>query len=763
MHQKCLEVYGYIFSTIGSDALSKDLHLYLPGLSTTLSFASLSVRTLFLELLEKYLLQIDPLSLRPALKALILTLLPGLEEETSEDFERTIKLLNGFKHAIRPPRSQELGESHSSGDEYFWQCFFLATITSSGRRLGSLAYLVRYLPKLGISSSNDPSVSGKEDLKEEARRLAEMLTSPEPGLLLRCFAAGLADEQLLIQRGFLDLLVTHLPLHSDVLQKRVKPEDLELLIKAAVGVVIRRDMSLNRRLWTWLLGPQPVVPESEGGPESPGSTTAENSHFMSRTQYFEEYGLQSLRQALLNMINYEYQSPVDQARPFRICLSLMDRWEIGGLVVPDIFLPFISRVRKYKETAASKADFAEVLRSASVFFDGVESGLIWGEVVGLVTLAMAPNTIANAERVDKLSMVDFIISNFNVREEEMLLVHVPLTALAILDMLHDVEMQTKGQETEYTSSVEVSRLALNIVTDLVDLIPERAFIDRPSTSQSSVKSFRDDTVTLTSAEILRNIKTFYTEEQGSLDMVPPPFSAPELSELLLRETNNIVCNSLSESVSSADAGIKSRLLMMMLVKLPKGRSIDTTKLLLAIRKRLDSNSALSFSTFTAIVSLAITLYSTLYIGQRDISALVEPVVSRAWSYLSASHPKYHVEVVRCLWLLQSALTLSNHEIEASICSLIVRHSSNGPKMADAARNFAVLWTHTMQDSAATDRRPSKASILENTGVSRVSGAANYQVMLSRPLFLLLDVLADESTQPFLTVRTWLQSTVGLNK
>lgn len=281
-----------------------------------------------------------------------------------------------------------MGLNHSTGDEYFWQCFFLAAITSNGRRLGALAYLTRNLPKLG--HAYDPTYAngtsrGEVDLNSS--RLAEIVTSPEPGLLLRCFAAGLADEQLLIQRGFLDLLVTHMPLHADVLQKRVKPEDLELLVAAAAGVVARRDMSLNRRLWSWLLGPEPISHEE---PESPVTTSSDHQtpNLSSKTIYFEEFGLQPLTQALLKMIERNVSNPVERARPFRICLSLMDRWEIGGLVVVEVFLPVVNSVRKYNETAPSKADFTEVLRSASVFFDGVESGLIWGKIAGLIALAI---------------------------------------------------------------------------------------------------------------------------------------------------------------------------------------------------------------------------------------------------------------------------------------------------------------------------------------------------------------------------------------
>ena len=755
---------------IGTDALSRDLPLYLPGLSSILSFASLSVRGPFLELLEKHSLKLDPRALRPALKAIILALLPGLEEETSEEFDRTLKLLDGFKKAVRPLAAQDLGQNHSSGDEYFWQCFFLAAITSNSRRLGALAYMVRNLPKLGHSLSSEststPANGSRIGGNDDSARLAEIVTSPEPGLLLRCFAAGLADEQLLIQRGFLDLLVTNLPLHSRVLQKRVKTDDLELLISAAVGVVSRRDMSLNRRLWTWLLGPEPSHNEHEGGIESPTSVVGDpmGSVSSSRTRYFEEFGLQFLTKALLKMIARDSTNSVERAKPFRICLSLMDRWEIGGLVVPDIFLPVVDSVRKFKGQAASKAEFSEVLRSASVFFDGVESGLIWGEIIGLIAQAIGQGKISTKERIDKLSLVNFIIAHFNVREEEMLLVHAPLTTLTILTMIEDAEEKARGQRGDVTTPEDVSRLALSIALDLVELIPNRAFQTRPSTSQSNSTAFDESYFrNVANFEIMQKIKTFYVQDQGNLDAFPPPYSFRDVSELLLREAGSITCQSLFDSVSSADAGLKSKLLVVMLSKVPRVSSLDSAKLLLSMQERLIAPSQVPFLTFTSITSLATSLYSASYISAVELSSLVEPLVRQAWLYLSASQPKFHVETVRCLWQLQTTLTLHNHEIEAAICCIMTEHDIDGTfasRNADAGKSFSILWTHTLQDNAGnSDRRASKASNHEN----RMSRNGNYEVMLARPLFLMLDALLDERTQLFITVRTWLQSLVGFDK
>lgn len=762
VHQKALEVYGFIFSMIGVDALSRDLHLYLPGLSTTLSFASLSVRTPFLELLETHLLNLDSRSLRPALKAIILSLLPGLEEDASEDFERTLKLVNGFKHAARSLDEEDLGHNHSSGDEYFWQCFFLASITSNGRRLGALAYLVRNLPKLGQTVTHDSSLkngANKHEPDEKYNRLAEIVTSPEPGLLLRCFAAGLADDQILIQRGFLDLLVTHLPLHAHVLQKRVKKDDLELLITAAAGVVTRRDMSLNRRLWAWLLGPE-ILSNDSDIPESPLDVGGDRVGIL-RTRYFEEFGLQPLTKALLNMVGRDTANPVERARPFRICLSLMDRWEIGGLVIPNIFLPVVNSVRQFEDKASTKADFSEVLRSASVFFDGVESGLIWAEIIGLIVQAIGEGTLLAAERVDKLHLVNFVIKHFNVREEEMLLTHAPLAVLTILAMLEELP---RTQITEHNKSDEISRLALSIAADLIDIVPERAFQTRPESSQSIIASEEEF---LSNSQILQNIKSFYVQDQGNLDVFPPPFTSRDVSELLLRELGRLTCQSLCDPVSSADTGFNSRLLVVMLGKVPRAPSLRVDRIISSIHRILSSPAQLPFLTFTSITSLATALYSSSYITSLELSSIVDPLVRLAWSYLSASHPKYHVETVRCLWQLQTMLSLSNHEIEATICSLMAEHDLNGTfaiRDADPGRSFSILWTHTLQDNAGhLDRRSSKVSNNEVRGPPRLSGIGNYEVMLARPLFLLLDALLDDRTQLFMTVRTWLQSLGGIDK
>ncbi|KAI1438027.1 putative regulator of reproduction dopa [Xylaria sp. CBS 124048] len=769
VHQKAIEVYDYIFSLIGENDLSRDLPLYLSGLAPTLSFASLTVRTRFLDLLEKYLLRVEVGSLRPAMKSIIMALLPGLEDDTSEDFDRTLNLIESFKRVIRPPNSQLLTDKHSTGDDFFWQCFFLATITSGSRRPGGLAYLTRNLPQLGPSMNVGTPLSEREwkGADNLTAALSNIVTSPEPGLLLRCFAAGLGDEQILIQRGFLDLLVSNMPLNSKVLQKRVKSDDLALLLRAAAGVVIRRDMSLNRRLWAWFLGPEQPQQDQEIGLDSPISPNQnQHAYLTSKTSYFEEYGLQQLTDALLGMINGSPDTDAaEKAKPYRICLSLMDRWEIGGLVVPEIFLPVIMSVKDFKSKAKDKAAFSEVLRSASVFFDGVESGLIYGELVGLMAQAMGPGGMSVSERVEKLALVQFVMTHFNIREEEMITLHAPLTALCAFAMVEDVGECTDKSQSQSPAANENTPIitkALDIAMGLIDLVPERTFFAEsyrgPGTSTDSAPT--------SNSEILKKIKHFYVSERGNLEAGSFPFHREQLGDLLIEKACNLVCSSFTSTNHLADVSSRSRLLVLLLSKTSPQHALNTEKLLSSMHAQL-AHSAIPFASFKSVLSLAIQLHHGDLIPTNALSDLVDPLVRHAWAFLSAAEPKYHVETVRCLWHLQTALTLSNRDIEASIANIMLENDVTGTfavRVADPGRSFSLLWSHTLQDNAShSDRRSPKTTMGEPKSPHRLSGMDYYEVMLTRPLFLMLDALVDERTQLFMVVKHWLNTVVGIEK
>jgi hypothetical protein len=57
----------------------------------------------------------------------------------------------------------------------------------------------------------------------------------------------------------------------------------------------------------------------------------------------------------------------------------------------------------------------------------------------------------------------------------------------------------------------------------------------------------------------------------------------------------------------------------------------------------------------------------------------------------------------------------------------------------------------------------KTPNIDPRGPPRLAGIDYYDVMLTRPLFLMLDALTDERTQLFMTVKSWLNGLTGIDR
>ncbi|KAL7276289.1 hypothetical protein RUND412_000703 [Rhizina undulata] len=697
VHQKTIEVYSYIFQLIGRDGLANDLTLWTPGLTPVLSYASLTLKPHYLTLLEKFYLPLST-SLRPALKSLILALLPGIDEEGGEYFDRTLALMDSIRKGV-------------GDDAYFWQCFLLATITSPGRRQGALAFLARRLPKLDNRTS--PASDETEAEIQKNAREAEALIHPEPGLLVRAFCAGLADEQLLVQRGFLDLLVVHLPLSSKILQESVRKPDLEILVTSAAGVVLRRDMSLNRRLWAWFLGPE------EHGQNIPG--------------YFEKYGLESIVGGLRKMLDPPPEATAaERAKPYRICLSLMDRWGVGSAVVPHLFLPAIESVREFEKNASNKGIYSEVLKSASMFFDGVEAGLIWGQVLERILKAFSG--VGDGE--DVLESVSFLLRTFNVKEEEMVQVHAPLVVVAVLLCLTDEKTDERRN---------LWKKGFELVEELWTLIPVRTFKGIAASTPGNETSGMDG------KEILTKIQSFYGKNQawttGATASISP-LSMRDIAELVPSESARSIKRILQVSGRGQDISARCKFLVNILRKAPKLPIWTESKELLdSFIKALTADNV-SFAVSQGAANVISAMYSVGYLSSQEIDLLILPIVRIIWANLSPDTPKFHVEAIKTLWNLQG--TLGDRRIEAAIATVMTKDDVGGTyavRKAEQGRKFGVLWTHSIAYCAPVG----------------TSVGGGFEMVLTRPLFLFLDSLVDDRVEMQGLALEWIENLGSANR
>lgn len=715
----------------------------------------------------------DAPALRPALKSIILCLLPGLEDETSEDFEDVVKVMDRFREASRKLYTDELHQDTGEArDSFFWQCFFLATITSPSRRQGALAFLARQLPNFATKTKKGSKKDQEGvDSMRSLPAAAQAALSPEPGLLIRCFAAGLCDQQLLVQRGFLDMLVTHLPLDSAVLQHAVPKADLDRLIYAAAGVVSRRDMSLNRRLWAWFLGPEPNS-QSEA-PTSPVEVKSPVVDLASHhAAYFARFGLQSLTRSILALLERDVTSPAERARPFRMCLSLMDRWEVGGLLIPDLFIPAIANAFEYSHIA-SKTEVDEVVKSASIFFDGVESGLIWAKFFELSTNALNPERKPGLDRKRNLELCLFMIQRFNLREEEMILYHMPLSALSILILLNR-QAASPGVDI----SGDLIALALDVTEKLVSTIPERAFSDPERTAKSSRATSSNQN--MTEVGMLKLISRFYEEDQGTIEG-SPSLSSALVGAKLLRVALTFFIQSINSSGILPGMDSATKIICALLPKVPGASSaLQENHVLSSLRMALapkpaETSGRMNFSIIAAITTALGTVQQVTvdsqYLSAYDLLGLHNAIIEMLWNYLSPLHPKYHVEAVRCIWHLE-AISSASRCVEASLTRLISSClGSSGVKDSispvEGGRRFAVLWTHSMQEKSTHGEKTQRGVLRRTSSTVGIGGAIGIpgdpSTILARPLLLLLDSLAEDGTELSSFVKMWLQHLSALPK
>ncbi|EXJ64104.1 hypothetical protein A1O7_00440 [Cladophialophora yegresii CBS 114405] len=666
VHQKALEVYSLVFTLLGTERLSQDLPIWLPGVLHTLTFAALTTRPLFLSLYDDHLLKLSSRALRPALRAIILSLLPGIEEEHSEDFDRTLSTINRVRQSF----------AEDGTEEFFWQSLFLASTTSTSKRPGALVYLTRELPSLGsaASPSSDGDVSsGRQEAMHEA---IWAVTTPEPGLLVRCFATGLQDEQPLVQRGFLDLLVSHLPLHAPVLQTLVSPNDLDILVAAAMSVVLRRDMSLNRRLWTWFLGKEDkregstdVVAQPTAEPTTP--TQLKSYSRASGHDYFATFGLNSVIRSLDRMLRIVTLSPVDRARPFRIMLSLMDRWVIGKLPVEALFVPAMQDLQRYQATAPSQSSFDEVYRSANVFFAAIEPQLITSQLFRLLVQG-------------DLELIEFILANFNLQEEEMTTIHLPMFCLAISETLLREE-HSELLRRDPAQSLRIAKL-LEVLTSL--LPPHTA--SNPAPSSGSIEK----------AGWLPRLKGLYEHssyvKKAIFETIPPAMAA----EILLRNIAIIILECLSHPNDQDLLGPLTNSFtkaMSRTSSFESLRELGFGERLHHLLKASRHGSRPKYESTKTVARIVDTLQafgpSEETLTETHLLQLIPELVSQLWRLLLPSTPQFHVEAVEQIWNLR----MLSHDlllVDSKIAELMCEDDISAARLEDRMARFSSLWAHT---------------------------------------------------------------------
>lgn len=170
--------------------------------------------------------------------------------------------------------------------------------------------------------------------------------------------ACLNDPVILVQRNTLEFLLLGFPMHTNLITKT----DLIKLVTNGLNTILRRDMSLNRRLYSWLLGSEVSNQQKR---LTPAMTTE-----VSDKSYFDQYSKDVLIEAIKCTLQISLQySPVD-LKPYRIMVSLLDKVEIGPVILDHVMCDVI-------RTMSLSNGNIEVTKSANLLFATFDPSYIW--------------------------------------------------------------------------------------------------------------------------------------------------------------------------------------------------------------------------------------------------------------------------------------------------------------------------------------------------------------------------------------------------
>ncbi|CAD6893213.1 unnamed protein product [Tilletia laevis] len=511
VHTRALDVYAHILKVIGPDGLRRDLQIWSPGLLPHFEYASTTVRPSLLTLLEKHYLPLKE-DLRPITRAFILALLPGLEEETNEFFDKVLSILDHLSESVSSP--------------FFLQNIWLILVGSPKARLSALNYLSRRLPNL--NEEVDPAKIVGRDLGLMVRGFASALDGGDDS------AAGGASTALLVRRAALELLVTQLRIDSTTFQHACRQSDRILLVRAALAVVLRRDLSLNRRLYTWLLGPE------EGGDQ---------------VGYLRKNSLELVRLSLREDFYAPISPGQDRQRPYRIFISLLDKYEIGHALTEVLVLDSFQAVAlqaqlrdsllkgsggtkqeaedeegagAVAQSAAAISSIDDLLTTARMLFEAVDPFITYrqfflalraelgGDALPLSLTGPRPSPTTGHPRsslgsvpsasavlyqnqpISAVKLLQYILDTFGVHDEVERLIHLPMLFPVLVELAETAVTMGSASSSlllkDNALSPALLRDALHLARSLLALIPARVFvrIETIEGSSNSSKTTHDD-------------------------------------------------------------------------------------------------------------------------------------------------------------------------------------------------------------------------------------------------------------------------------
>jgi len=273
----------------------------------------MQIKPKIIDLVKVYFIPLER-DLLPCLSGIVMSLVPGLEEQNSEHYHSVMKVLDDLSIGV--------------GKRPFYHALWKTLYLNPSTRIGVLHYFLDRMPKNSADLNLDLYMPNHHTL------------------VLNALIASVQDSVVLVQRTVLDLLLIHFQLDQNIFTL----EETSRLMKHVILVHQRREISLNRRVYNWILGPQ------------------ENDQ-----EYYSKYSKEALVNALKSLFNEEFTKIEEAVLPFKIVYSLFDKPEISGPIIGDILQDILYCLHKYKEGPFSQ----EITTQVNSIVEGLKQEVVW--------------------------------------------------------------------------------------------------------------------------------------------------------------------------------------------------------------------------------------------------------------------------------------------------------------------------------------------------------------------------------------------------
>ena len=232
LHTSALDCYDVILENIiskNNGMLGEDLALYSSGLFPFFPLASNENKKKVLKIFKERFLHINVTELELCLPGLLVSALPGLEEQDEAIHKPVKEIFNSLREQL--------------SDRTFFGCLWSIIIRNQKLRLSGMKYIYDTIPQYKIYEE-----SSEEQQKEYIQKYYPMMDT----MVINTLCAVIEDTEVQVQRSGMDFLIKSLPVNAD--ESLLSNENKIVLLMSALNLLVKNEYSTTRRLSQWILG-----------------------------------------------------------------------------------------------------------------------------------------------------------------------------------------------------------------------------------------------------------------------------------------------------------------------------------------------------------------------------------------------------------------------------------------------------------------------------------------------------------------------------